>query len=81
MSSDVPHNPIEAVLKYANDRDTLHRWIDEQPEDARILILSVVSEETKDVHKYCCSNNLSIHESNWILDVYKRYLMDSTENP
>jgi hypothetical protein len=72
---------IEEVLKHASDRDTLHRWLDDQPSGARILIIAVISEETKDVYRYCCSDDLMVHESNWMIDVYKRYLQDSTENP
>jgi hypothetical protein len=70
---------LEAVLKRTNDRDTLHRWIDEQPDNAKILILAMFPKETSDAYRYCCSEDLMVQESNWMIDVYKRYLMDSTE--
>lgn len=72
------NDTLEAVLTHVGDRDKMHRWIDAQPEGARILVLSNTSEEAKDVHRYCCSDNLLVKESNWMLDVYKQYLMDST---
>ena len=74
------NDPIEEVLRRATDRDALHRWIDAQPLNARLLILAVVSEETKDVYRYCCSDDLLVHESNWMIDVYKHYLQESTTN-
>lgn len=75
------NNSIEQVLKQTNEKDTLHRWIDEQPLGAKFLILASVSEPTKDVYRYCCSDDLTVNESNWLIDVYKRYLMDSAANP
>ena len=70
---------LEETLHRIKDKEAIVSWIRNLPEDAMILVLVNVRKEDRDIHQYCCSDNLLITESNWMLDCYKYYLQTSTK--
>ncbi len=63
---------VDKFLNRMKDVDGLHRWIDERHDDEHILCLSY----REGTHSYACTGNLEIALSNYMLDVYKNYLIN-----
>lgn len=62
---------LEDFLNHAKERDELCRWVNEQDEGADIIILSY----HQGTHKHACTGNIDLAKTNFMLDIFKTYLL------
>ena len=65
---------LNKFLNRMKDVDGIHRWIKDRPEDARILCFSY----HEGTHSYAWTNNLDVAFSNFMVDIYKNFLLNQT---
>ena len=69
---------FEGQLERIQDKNEIHKWIDEQPLEAEFLVLSCARIKDIAAHRYCCSSELTIASANWMVDVFKHFLQTGT---
>lgn len=59
---------IDDYIASVTDRDALHRFIDEQPDDANIIVIT-------DNAQYACTSKQTVAQANTLADLFKIHIL------
>lgn len=71
---------VDDFLERIADKKALKDWVDELPDDCSAVVLSWKEnqEDGKEWYTYKSVGNMTIAEANYMIDLYKKYLLEYT---
>jgi hypothetical protein len=71
---------IDNFLERIADKKALKDWVDELPEDCSAVVLSWKENQAdgKEYYSYKSVGQMTIAEANYMIDLYKKYLLGYT---
>ena len=69
---------IEDYLKHLGDKHQLRQWVEDLPEDTDAVILVRKRAGDNDIYTHYTIGGMTIESANYMIDLYKTYLLAYT---
>jgi hypothetical protein len=74
------HGNISDVIEEIENKDALHRWIDQLPPGTSVVCIADVPNEHRADYRFTCMGDQTIPQSAWMVESYRDALKQYMRN-